>query len=431
MKPTTFLFLAIVIFTCRAKVTTSIVSARDLHSFKFVYLDKFCFDTNLEVGTDRTGSLSWKILDSNLTRVHNLNVNLYFGSHWSDLLSVNDISCNNIRNFSVSVVPLNQQDYTTIVQEKNYHFWYLLLDACDFEAPSPDEDYLIEIKFHWKNVEGYFKEEFSFERQGLFETLIFIVPVVLIIYAFAVYNVIRLLISKVLHLMVRIYFASLCLFVIHVTTLLAHFAAYGKNGHGVGILNDSSLAIRLIAELLFIALLFSISSGWLITQTYIRHLNVLSALLVTLAFLYTFLFVWVEIGIYTETDAEYIFETTPGIVISILRLVALGIFIYSLVTTMKKEFDAKKLFFYKVFGILFAPWFVILPVTVIINFAVPFYVRTKVTEGITLNVEIIYYAIMLGMLWHTRLCELFKVNTKNSEGLFNVGSQNEQVYEDL
>ncbi len=261
--------------------------------------------------------------------------------------------------------------------------------------------------------------------------MMFIVPVLSIVFTIAMYNLVRLIMSRIFHFITRIYYASLLFYTLHIMLQYIHLLVYGSNGFGVFLMDDTSLAFRLIAEVLFIALLFLISSGWLITQAYVRHLNVLAALLVTFMFVYTFLFVWVEIGIHTDTDAEYIFETTPGIVIGVLRLAALLVFVYALRTTIKKENDSAKLKFYKIFGALFVPWFLILPSTILLNFTLPTYVRTKVIEGISMHIEIIYYVTMLVLLWHTQLTKFFGVNTSNSKEIFNFGKEQEQLYDEL
>lgn len=413
-----------------AKVTFFRINARTLIEDKFVYIDKFCFDN---LGKEQPGILKWNVAHPDRKNVKNITINVYDDEQgsWPALLANSTIDCGNIRQYTKGVLPLDQyMSGEAQVVEGYHHFWYLIIDACNYQHA--DKSQYLDISFTWNNPGGYFKKEFSFEKQGLLETMMFTFPVLLILFAFAIYNLIRLVMARILHFITRIYFVSLFFYVLHILLQFIFYITYGNNGYGVPYMDDSSLVFRLIAEVLFIVLLFLISSGWLITQPYIRHLNILAALLVSFIFVYTFLFVWVEIGIHTDTDAEYIFETTPGLVIGVLRLAALFIFVYSLRTTYKKEKDENKLKFYKIFGVLFVPWFAILPLTILLNLALPIYVRTKVIEGIGMHIEIIYYSVMLGLLWHSRLCKFFGITTANSAGVFNIGrTSEEQIYEEL
>jgi magnesium-transporting ATPase (P-type) len=201
---------------------------------------------------------------------------------------------------------------------------------------------------------------------------------------------------------------------------LLHNLKYAKDGYGIPFFDIMGTALRIMAELSFMMLLYLISSGWTVTQPYLRHMRQIIGIFVTLVVLYVSMFAWSQISLAIQiTTSDYVYETLPGVLIGVLRIPALGFFIYALKTTYKKEVSQSKLLFYKIFGVIYSIWFVILPLIIILQFVIPVWHRAKWIEGLSRSYELVSYVLMFFLLWYSQARKYFAISEdEQTKGMF-------------
>ena len=195
---------------------------------------------------------------------------------------------------------------------------------------------------------------------------------------------------------------------------------YGKDGFGIPFFDVLGTGLRLCAELSFLILMYLIASGWTVTQPYLRHMKQIIAISITFIVLYITMFAWSQISLAVQiTTSDYVYETIPGILIGILRIPALGFFLYALRTTYKKEVSVTKIWFYRFFGIIYTLWFIFLPILIVTQFLISKWNRPKWIEGISRSVELVSYTIMFFMLWYSRARKYFAISEdEQQKGMF-------------
>lgn len=106
-----------------------------------------------------------------------------------------------------------------------------------------------------------------------------------------------------------------------------------------------------------------------------------------------------------EDIEEY--QTVPGVIILILRIVAMITFLVSLRETMLHEHNVERLNFFLHFGAATLVWFIYLPLMAIVALQISALWRTKFILGITYSADTFAYIVLIHLLWPSRKEQYF------------------------
>ena len=205
---TTQLFILIVIGTfllilqeSHSKVTRFYFEKSSLNK-NWYFIDTFAFDN---AGSKSMGEVFWRFNNKDVTMLKDLTVNLYMDTKWEELQqamrkSKYNMPCSQVvsQNFTSYSVELQKHPSFTIKinQSTRPRFWYVILGACsrdgsEFKSKSRQ---FIELDFQWQNPGGYFRKQFSKDRQGIMAVLLVFTPVLTglsLAYIFSVFMLYR------------------------------------------------------------------------------------------------------------------------------------------------------------------------------------------------------------------------------------------------
>jgi hypothetical protein len=120
------------------------------------------------------------------------------------------------------------------------------------------------------------------------------------------------------------------------------------------------------------------------------------------------MFIWENVG-RNPASTLYIYESAPGIALLVLRGLTLIWFLFSLKQSYSDEIHPEKKKFYLLFGQLFAIWFLVLPLIVIIASLLPSWYRLKVVIALYLIVNTLAFGTLGFLLWPSRATIYFSI----------------------
>ena len=106
-----------------------------------------------------------------------------------------------------------------------------------------------------------------------------------------------------------------------------------------------------------------------------------------------------------EDIEEY--QTVPGVIILILRIIVMICFLFSLKDTMSHEYNQERLHFFLHFGAASLVWFIYLPLMAVVALQISALWRTKFILGITYSADTFAYIVMMHLLWPSRKEQYF------------------------
>ncbi|EFC36631.1 predicted protein [Naegleria gruberi] len=427
MKPASKIigvFLALVVLlqiysVVEGKLTTFTFEKQSLNH-QWIWLDSFVFDN---MGMKEPGYITWQlnnIKKQDPTALKNLYVSLYDdeSGYWPALqnyINSNNgkVNCTHLRKFAKQTFPLDTYpEFSILIDESaSIHTWYMALDACEREVTDSGPEY-IELDFKWTNPGGFFTKQFSKDRQGILEVHIAFVPFYTIMVFAYIISIVQLIRHKSFHLIIRVFYSSLVVYWLGRVVEMIHLFVYGADGVGIPFFDDLAVGLKLLGDFLMLVLLYLLASGWTITTSYIRYFKQTVGVWIFFGVFYIALYAWAQIElIFVVNTEDYIYDTIPGIIISVMRIPAMAFFIFVLFKTHQEETNKLKKVFYKVIGLLYSLWFISLPLIVSISFAIPVSHRAKWIEGLSLSIDLISYLVMFIALWYQLARKYFQLST--------------------
>lgn len=176
---------------------------------------------------------------------------------------------------------------------------------------------------------------------------------------------------------------------------------FSANGHGFPTFAAIGEVLQIFSQSLFMLLLLLLAMGWAIT----RQELTCKSLLFTLWSLYTILscllYVWMKTEVDVVEDIEE-YQTIPGIITLVLRIIVMISFVMALKETMMHEHNPERLNFFLHFGAASLVWFNYLPLVALIALQISALWRQKFLIGVTYSVDTFAYAILIHLLWPSR-----------------------------
>lgn len=294
-------------------------------------------------------------------------------------------------------------------------FWYISMVSCHRMGERPhctwaantNNDIAIDYDIWLVNGNPFnrhqnpFEYQFSFDRQDTVEIYLIFFVLYLVLVPVQVYAVIR---QK--HLITRLFTLSLLLEPIGIFFNVVHVLSFAFDGEGIDSLSILGDIMDILSQTLFMLLLLLLAKGWAITSQEMTYKPLLFGVWSSYLCVNILLYVWnkTEVDVIEDID-EY--QTWPGGLSLVIRLLIMVWFIYELRITMLYEHNKTKLQFFLHFGASSLVWFVYLPLLVLIAIQISALWRFKLMLGITYSVDFLAFAIMAHLLWPTRSEQYF------------------------
>lgn len=316
----------------------------DASETQWEFVDKFCFDPT-------GGTVTFTFEHNDATDPQGQQVLFY-----SDLANAfpaiyaTDNSCPYKRNASNRYVML----YTNVtIPPGGYQYpvigarprwWYLAFANCE----GPEERIGLTYKVTYTNSGGKFTYHFSHDEQGIFEALIF--AIVILTFLIALYAVTFFQFRKQKNRSHYLHGIMLVVVVVKwlVTCLrLAHADTYSSDGIGHPSYEKPAMFFDLIPDIVLTTLLIFISKGWAISVHRVQE-GAIRAVLETLV-VYTVAVLVCYAWSFREFDPvlyQSIYQTDPGIIVVILRVMLLVWFTSNLHVTWRDERNVARKRFY-------------------------------------------------------------------------------------
>ncbi len=297
-------------------------------------------------------------------------------------------------------------------------FWYVSMVACQRNETTCHwdvvENFQGEIHYDINLVNGnplqahknVFKYQFSSDQQDLYPVYLILLLVYVILTPLQIYASFRQEhpIAKLLACGLLMQF--LALFFINLNYSLLAFA--GLDTHSLAVLGE---ILEILSESLFMLLLLLLAMGWALTRQPLSYKNALISLWLAYTSLLVLLYIWMKTEVDLVDDIEE-YQTVPGIITLVMRIVVMICFVLALRETMLHEYDSEKLNFFLHFGAASMVWFNYLPILSIIAVHISALWREKFLIGVSYSVDTFAYAILMHLLWPGRSQQYFLLAVK-------------------
>eukprot|EP01113_Clastostelium_recurvatum_P003959 TRINITY_DN11755_c0_g2_i2.p1 TRINITY_DN11755_c0_g2~~TRINITY_DN11755_c0_g2_i2.p1 ORF type:complete len:418 (+),score=92.58 TRINITY_DN11755_c0_g2_i2:57-1310(+) len=373
----------------------------------FVYIDRFVFDNR------GNGTLDFTIMSSD-PNAGNFRLALYNDVDRSIWLRAyenkENMNCEQRLALANGIEPITLSTPSTIIFEdiQRPHYWWFVITNCG--SSSTELDY----QMHFYNSgPSLWTKEFSFDIQGLEGLFLFYFLAYLVggaLHGYAVWVLIR---SRSYHPIVRILSIVIGLEGLYVFCHFVHLAAYSHNGVGAEALAAIGNFLEFTAQVFFISLLILIAKGWAITKTTLEDKRINIVIAAVLGAGYLALFIWMYAAPNTALSL-YMYDSVAGVILVVLRVLAMFYFLWCLRTTVLEENHPTKRRFYLIFGVAYLIWFLMLPLIVSIAAGLaknePWMMSKSVT-GLYVTTNAVALAGLAYLLWPTRANEYFQISS--------------------
>eukprot|EP01121_Diplochlamys_sp_Union-15-3_P016403 TRINITY_DN5567_c0_g1_i1.p1 TRINITY_DN5567_c0_g1~~TRINITY_DN5567_c0_g1_i1.p1 ORF type:complete len:451 (-),score=44.13 TRINITY_DN5567_c0_g1_i1:20-1324(-) len=396
------LFVAIFFFS---SVSSKLVENKLVTNKQWHFVSKFCYSNEGSHGG--IGHLNFTFWTHNThAKVLLYNDNYGQPGSWFQVYGNKKLSCHEKVNKTVSegVIPiLNAKPVViTVTDRSRPYFWYLAVADC--EADILDVTYQVSFR----NPGGIWKREFSFDEQELLAMYIAFFVFYAIITFIHLVGVWYLRRTNSYHPIVRLLSVAIVSEFVSIIFNLIHYGIYANNGFGSPGLRGTGEILHMMSILFLMLLLILLAKGWAVTSNTVTDKNLMMLIIVAFVLAYVALFIWDNVG-RDPASTLYFYDSVPGLLVVLLRVLTLIWFFWCLVKTRRLETNPEKRRFYLFFGLGFGLWFVALPLIVAISLGLPSWWRQKVVDGLILTINVIAYILLTILLWPTRAQKYFSI----------------------
>jgi len=326
----------LIIFLLFCEISVSKVQKGDIFSNQnWLFLSKFCFDT------EGLGNLTWKI---NL--ISSKEIALYFyddvPQSWPETYEHKDsLTCQQkteraIGNQLIINETLQYEEFIDLIRP---HFWFVAIADCN----SKNLEFYYEIEFI--NGGGPWSRQFSFDEQGVPQMYLVFWLVFTLGFAIHLRGVWTLHKGAAFHPIVQLLTLSIGIETISTFCFFIHFMVYKSDGIGSPGLRGLGEILGMVSQLIFMLLLVLLAKGWAISNREVSQKTVLIGMISVVLFSYITMFIWDNVA-RDPASTLYIYESAPGFIILVLRILILLYFLFCLKQTLSSEENSEKRKFY-------------------------------------------------------------------------------------
>ncbi|XP_065226243.1 integral membrane protein GPR180-like [Planococcus citri] len=300
-------------------------------------------------------------------------------------------------------------------------FWYASFAACYLNQDTCTWHYSkdrIKIDYDIWFVNGNpnrssfnpFVYQFSFDKHDTVELFLLFFVIYALLVPVQIYAV-----THQSHPVTKLFTASLLMEFFGVSMNLLGAFKFAIDGEGyprIAVMGD---VLDILSRTTFMLLLLLLAKGWAVTRMQLTWHPFVFVIWLIYGMVHILLYIWnkVEIDIVKDIDK---YQTWPGWLIILLRIVIIFWFLLELRNTMKYEHNCKKLNFFLHFGASALVWFIYLPIAALISTEISPLWRSKLLLAITYAADCLAYCIMTHLLWPTRSEQYFLLATSIDTG---------------
>jgi len=286
------------------------------------------------------------------------------------------------------------------------YWWFVAVSDCTATSLNVQSFRLV---FQQTNATHWFFE-FSWDEWfiGPF-TMVFMV-IYILIFSVHAYGCIQLWRIEAYHSIIRLYTLGVFLQLVSVVTLFFHYSAYAYNGIGSPGLYAIGTLIGMASQLALLFLCILIAKGWAITTSYITQKYLLLAITVILILVFLTLFFWTEF-LLDPMYTLYTYETIPGVIILVIRVLLVFWFLWSLRDTLRSETNPEKRKFYLPFSFVYGCWILSLPFIAVILGFLDTTLRLKIITITTMFCDLVGFSILGYLFWPSRARDYFSIRS--------------------
>jgi len=334
-----------------------------------------------------------------------------FGHDWDKVYALwqsGTYDCNNLTAGALQQRPVvsGEPGFFTPASFVTTYYWYLAVADCT------QEDLDIEsYDFHFTNPEyGYWEREFSFDRWGVAQTYIAFFILYIILVALHLYGCWQLYRIEAYHPLVKVLTIAIMLEFFNILFQLIHYSGYAENGIGAPALEAFGNLLNMGSNLLLMFFCILVAKGWAITSHYLSQKNIVFIVMSLFILGYLFLFIWDNFA-RDPALTLYFYESVPGFLVLLLRTILVFWFLWCLRDTLRLENLPERRQFYKIFGMAYSAWFIMLPLAVALCSLFDPWVRFKIVRGISIAIDFAGFGALVFLLWPTRAQNYFTIRT--------------------
>lgn len=292
-------------------------------------------------------------------------------------------------------------------------FWYVSLVACYREKstcswkPVPQRiqvDYdlwLVNGNSYGSRHQNMFRYQYSYDEQDVYSFYLVLLLIFTILVPLQTYAN-----TRQRHPITRLLTFGLATEFVALLATNVHHSIFSFNGLGIPWLATIGEIGQIFSQSLFMMLLLLLAMGWAVTRQELKCKMLIFTIWLTYSIVHCLLFIWKKVEVDVVEDIEE-YQTVPGVIILILRIVAMITFLVSLRETMLHEHNVERLNFFLHFGAATLVWFIYLPLMAIVALQISALWRTKFILGITYSADTFAYIVLIHLLWPSRKEQYF------------------------
>eukprot|EP01104_Vermistella_antarctica_P017944 TRINITY_DN6500_c0_g1_i1.p1 TRINITY_DN6500_c0_g1~~TRINITY_DN6500_c0_g1_i1.p1 ORF type:complete len:416 (+),score=99.10 TRINITY_DN6500_c0_g1_i1:152-1399(+) len=393
-----FLLLALCVLAASSinlGVDAENVSGSESTSDNFIFLAKFA------VSKDTKGSVTFNGDFPNHNSKDTSILLAYTASAWSD---AKDDSCADAvkkANFGAPVPSIKFKDEISLTTHESAEYWYFAVANCSL---ADGQDSVFDWSFEFLNGNS----QFSYDLSGVVYIYLLFSIVFLALTCGQIYAAYVFTQQNQFHPILRLLTIAIVLEFISLLVLFVNYVVYIENGSGIEFMVSTGLGFDLVSTVVFMLVLILIAKGWSISTFRLTRRKVLAAFFGMFVIAYALFFVWSQFAL-DPASSSFVYQSIPGIIVVVLRLMTFAYFLYELVLTFREEQQTEKRSFYVKFGITYSLWFLSLPIVVAVAMVLPEWYREKLVVLISTSITTLAYGILAFLMWPSRVTKFFTI----------------------
>jgi hypothetical protein len=182
--------------------------------------------------------------------------------------------------------------------------------------------------------------------------------------------------------------------------VMVDFATFAEDGVGLVHAADFAFFFELFSDIQLMSILFDLSQGWTISTNHVAGQRLKWGLLLVY-FVVNCLLISFSYRFTPEYSTTYIYESAPGILILVVRVLMLAWFLRCLRETIGYEDSPRKIAFYRVFGLFGVLIFLSIPVCVLVGIELQPWWRPKTMMGLVFVTRTLSFVLLYWLFFPT------------------------------
>ncbi|XP_077985246.1 transmembrane protein 145-like [Glandiceps talaboti] len=396
------LALVFVIYLILPKLDGKIIRGHLRTSSDFVFLGRFCFESNgkgslqykftykaeeccykLLLFNDAPGQ--WDHIRKNEKKMSCTDKKDLIPDTYDTRVTLGDSNsgCHreNVTMFNERLELMICEKFHTVTTVKE-RWWYFVMSNCY----SPD-GITIEYEMTLTNGDSVWDKHLSADESHILETdLTFMI--VYIIVLLIVQNITRILsASKLLHTTYKMFVCSLFAEFMGVLGLFSSYMAYAEKGIENYFLKFLANLSSAAGVLLFTLMIILVSKGYTVTRGTLSRKSFIKISVFMTLYCLTYLTLYIyEATMFDPRDVLYKYQSPAGYGLIVLNFIGDAVWMYYTIGITLKHYPSKTPFYFR-FALIYSGWWLATPITIFIcNYGLPESVRAKVVNAMERSV---------------------------------------------